>query len=299
MVAARTIYALAAACAVLAALPAAAAAGTAELSTKAGEQRLVYAAGAGERNGLVVAYDRRSREYLVIDVAGVTPGAGCALVDPSAPTRAVCRVTAQGGTSGVAAQLGDGDDEAGVVGAPARLQGGGGDDALVGSGGGDVLDGGPGADGVVGGGGSDRIRARDGEIDAVSCGRGRDRATLDGLDYYADRCELVNRSEPGGATLLAMLPTRDDRLELTVGCPRDALPSCVGGVSARESGDSLGAASFRLRPGRAGDYLFDLPTDAARRLREGGLVTVTVAVRSRSGRLRRTVTFTGTLSGPE
>jgi hypothetical protein len=220
-------------------------------------------------------------------------------VDPAAPTRAVCDVTARLGTSGVAAQLGDRDDQARVSGAPARLLGGGGDDALVGSGAGDVLDGGPGADGLVGGAGNDRIRARDDAIDVVSCGRGRDRATLDGLDHFADRCEHVRRSEPGGATLVAMLPTRRGQLELTIGCPRDALPSCVGRVTARESGQSLGRASFSLRPARSGTYSFDLPPDAARRLREGGLVTVTVAVRSRSGRLRRTVTFTGTLSGPE
>jgi Ca2+-binding RTX toxin-like protein len=299
LVAARTIYALAAACVALVAVPAGALAGTAELRTGSGKQRLVYVAGAGEQNQLVVAYDGRSREYLVLDSVGVTPGAGCSLVDPADPTRAVCPVTARLGTSGVAARLGDGDDEAAAVGARARLEGDEGDDALVGSNGDDVLDGGPGADGVAGRRGNDRLLARDDAIDVVVCGTGRDRATLDGLDFYADRCERADRSEPGGATLLEMVPGRGDRLLLTVGCPRDARPSCVGRVSARESGESLGSAGFGLRPASAGSYSFDLPADAARRLREGGLVTVTVAVRSRSGRLRRTVTFTGTLSGPD
>jgi hypothetical protein len=78
--------------------------------------------------------------------------------------------------------------------------GGAGDDKLVGSGadntldggaGNDVLVGGDGVDGLYGGRDRDDVRARDGEVDTVDCGPGRDRAQLDPADLDKG-CERTN-----------------------------------------------------------------------------------------------------------
>jgi hypothetical protein len=96
-----------------------------------------------------------------------------------------------------------------------RLYGGRGNDVLRGRGGGDVLDGGrgrdavfgdtgadrmtggPGRDRLVGGRGADRIRARDGQVDLVNCGPGRDRVLADRRDRINRNCEdRVTRRAP-------------------------------------------------------------------------------------------------------
>jgi Ca2+-binding RTX toxin-like protein len=101
-----------------------------------------------------------------------------------------------------------------------RLYGGRGRDRLYGGDGGDVLRGGPGRDRLAGGrgrdllrggSGDDTIRARDGRRDLVSCGPGRDRATLDARDEIVGatdakplgRCETVRRPAPPDASLVA------------------------------------------------------------------------------------------------
>ena len=79
--------------------------------------------------------------------------------------------------------------------------GGSGNDTLTGANGRDVLRGGAGNDTLTGGGGSDAIEgedgddtiaARDDQIDAVGCGAGTDKATLDPGDAAAD-CETAER----------------------------------------------------------------------------------------------------------
>jgi hypothetical protein len=80
------------------------------------------------------------------------------------------------------------------------VYGGAGNDRLVGSATGDTLDGGAGddtliggkgVDGLYGGYGDDVINARDGEVDTVDCGPGRDRAQLDAGDVETG-CERTN-----------------------------------------------------------------------------------------------------------
>ena len=79
--------------------------------------------------------------------------------------------------------------------------GGSGDDALTGANGRDALRGGAGNDTITGGAGSDllegddgddTIAARDDQVDAVGCGAGTDKATLDPGDPAAD-CETADR----------------------------------------------------------------------------------------------------------
>jgi hypothetical protein len=79
-----------------------------------------------------------------------------------------------------------------------RLLGGAGRDILLGDAGNDQLVGGAGPDRLVAGGARDRIRGgggndvvlvRDGFVDTVSCGGGRDRAVADAFDTVASDCE--------------------------------------------------------------------------------------------------------------
>src|SRR3954447_12378921 len=80
-----------------------------------------------------------------------------------------------------------------------------GNDRLVGARGRDTLIGGAGRDRInaagrrgdrdvgVGGGGDDVIRSRDGAVDQITCGRGRDTVIADGRDQVAGDCERVVR----------------------------------------------------------------------------------------------------------
>jgi RTX calcium-binding nonapeptide repeat (4 copies) len=96
---------------------------------------------------------------------------------------------------------------------PDRLHGGKGADRLRGQGGADIFEGDSGADYLSGGAGRDElsaglgpdrilggaegdlIRAAEGTRDIVRCGRGRDRAVVDGRDRVRG-CEMVVRREP-------------------------------------------------------------------------------------------------------
>ena len=46
---------------------------------------------------------------------------------------------------------------------------------------------------LVGGFGNDVIVARDGQVDRITCGAGRDRVVADGSDIVGDDCEVVRR----------------------------------------------------------------------------------------------------------
>ncbi len=74
-----------------------------------------------------------------------------------------------------------------------HLDGGPGKDGLNGGPGNDVLIGGPGTDSLVGGAGNDKLASRDGAIDRVTCGPGRDTVTADRRDKVASDCEVVAR----------------------------------------------------------------------------------------------------------
>src|SRR5436190_30805 len=73
------------------------------------------------------------------------------------------------------------------------IRGGTGADVLRGGPGNDRLTGGAGRDRIYGGPGNDRVYARDRLRDLVSCGSGRDRATVDRRDRVRG-CEVVKRA---------------------------------------------------------------------------------------------------------
>ncbi len=87
---------------------------------------------------------------------------------------------------------GDGNDTLTGGALADRLTGEGGADRILGNGGGDQLTGGAGRDRIMGGAGADIVRARDVSRDRVSCGSGRDRATIDRRDRVSG-CERVSR----------------------------------------------------------------------------------------------------------
>jgi hypothetical protein len=172
-----------------------------------------------------------------------------------------------------------------------RLRGNSHENTLIGGGGNDRLSGGAGYDRIDGGPGDDGIRARDGSIDAVSCGSGRDSARLDGLDFFNGGCENVRRNRAGGATVLYVSWDNAGRLLVDVGCPADApaLP-CVSRLDVAVDGRRLGHRRIGLGPGESGSLSFPLPPDLAERLAAGGRVKARTVVRSRARRLHRKVT---------
>ena len=72
----------------------------------------------------------------------------------------------------------------------------------------------PNGDSLTGGDGDDRFRVRDGEVDAVHCGNGRDRVFADQFDAVDSDCEIVRRRE------VTSLEQVDDRQENRQESPR-------------------------------------------------------------------------------
>lgn len=91
-----------------------------------------------------------------------------------------------------------------------QIDGGAGDDTIHGGADDDTIIGGPGRDSLYGDGdysgttlgGNDTIRARDGEVDRVTCGWGADSAEVDANDLEDVDCETVDRPAiaPGGGS---------------------------------------------------------------------------------------------------
>ncbi len=77
-----------------------------------------------------------------------------------------------------------------------RIDGKDGNDRLYGMAGNDVLIGGSGRDFLAGGPGNDRLVTRDGVLETVDCGAGRDRVVADDLDVARPNCEIVVRPPP-------------------------------------------------------------------------------------------------------
>jgi hypothetical protein len=223
----------------------------------------------------------------------IVGGLGNDLVDYSARSRGVrANLDGRGGDG----QPGENDtiatDVEGIAGGRGddRLRGNSHENTLVGGSGNDRLNGGAGYDRIEGGPGDDSILARDGSIDAVSCGSGRDEARLDGLDFVGGGCENVQRNRAGGATVLYVSWDNAGRLLVDVGCPADApaLP-CVARLDVALEGRPLGHRRIGLGRGESGSLSFPLPPDLAERLAAGGRARARTVVRSRAGRLHRKV----------
>lgn len=140
-----------------------------------------------------------------------------------------------------------------------RLRGSGAANVLRGNGGDDVLDGRVGPDTLSGGGGNDRLQARDGELDSVRCGRGRDRAGMDGTDLPR-ACERTTRSSPARALpdLDAAYYVRRRAVDFFLVCPDDGPRRCVGRARVLAGGREHGSRRFSIRRGGGGGSLFTI-----------------------------------------
>jgi Ca2+-binding RTX toxin-like protein len=163
---------------------------------------------------------------------------------------------------------------------PNLLQGSRGNDRIAGRNGPDILEGGR---------GSDRIFARDGDSDTVTCGRGRDRASLDGLDHLPAfaSCESRRRNSVARAVLAEReLMVFGSTATVPVNCPADARPRCRGTLSVLLDGRRIGEGAFSISRGGGDDLEVGLPADVAARIAREGFVRVTVVLRTRYRRLR-------------
>ena len=111
---------------------------------------------------------------------------------PPTPTRAARRLTVRG-TAAAETITGTGSAEVFRAGAGSdTIYARGGRDLVRGGKGNDRIFGGSGIDKILAGRGNDVVRARDGKIDEIDCGRGkRDRAIVDAFDVVAANCEIV------------------------------------------------------------------------------------------------------------
>src|SRR5215218_4214141 len=173
-----------------------------------------------------------------------------------------------------------------------RLAGGSGQDLLYGSGGGDRIHGGAGRDQAFAGPGPDRVVLRDGGLDEVECGSGRERLSLDGLDWFSNpsggRCERVRRSRPPAAVYLGHREVdvhASESLAIpTMACPGDFPGRCMGRVQLLVEGREVGSAGFSV--GRSRFEHLRVPLDPAvwRRTRESPPVPATLVVRVQDAR---------------
>lgn len=147
---------------------------------------------------------------------------------------------------------------------------------------------GPGHDRVSAGSKRDVIRARDGSIDAIYCGRGHDTVLVDVLDNPLADCEELRRA--GAARAVPVGAYADEGypdVGLWVGCPRDGPRVCVGSAGIRIGRRVLGPKPFRVRRNRGRGVSFPLRTRAVDRLSRVRYVRATVRSYGRKGRLLR------------
>lgn len=140
------------------------------------------------------------------DVISGGPGTDVVLYSGSTPVDVTLDALANDGRAG------EGDN---VLSDVEDVYGGSGDDRLVGNDAPNTIDGADGADRITGGGGTDvliggpgddTLDARDGAIDRVDCGDGKDTAIIDKIDLVAADCEIVSKpieTIPFGMTLNA------------------------------------------------------------------------------------------------
>jgi Ca2+-binding RTX toxin-like protein len=177
------------------------------------------------------------------------------------------------------------------------LRGEDGDDDIEGSAGRNRIYAGSGFDTVRGGGGRDRITSRDHSTDEIQCGRGRDAAVVDGLDWTDRACERIRRRGLPRLTVLSpsggpLGGVGSNYADLTFGCPADfPVRRCQGRVTITRRGVRWGTRRLRLRRGaqdingfvnfnRAGNTQFDaLPAETE--------ISVWVSITTRLPRGRR------------
>lgn len=173
-----------------------------------------------------------------------------------------------------------------------RLNAGAGSDKVEGGQGSDRITGARGSDLLRGEGGDDLVLSRDGAIDRVGCGRGRDRVVPDRLDMAFRSCERVSRNGPavvapigvealphGFALFASELEGRTVDVEL--GCPRDHRLGCAGSFRLVRRGRIIASRRFSLRTGARKTYVVSVPASTARAVNRRGRLDLRLVALSR------------------
>ena len=88
-----------------------------------------------------------------------------------------------------------------------RIDGKAGNDKISGKAGNDTLNGGKGKDKINAGTGDDKIKVKDGKVDTVTCGAGKDVVTADSIDKLAKDCEVPAPPSPTPTAVITLVVT--------------------------------------------------------------------------------------------
>lgn len=159
------------------------------------------------------------------------------------------------------------------------LDGGPGSDELFGSDGPNLVTGGPDADSIHPGKGRDTVRARDGAVDVVECGRGDDIVRNDPFEFLlgCERSDAYSSASP--VPLSIKVGDNGTSVSLLLGCRENHPASCVGTAQLEFAGEAVSPELAFSGPNR---YRFVLMTEAARPLPPGAERGDELVVRVRS-----------------
>ena len=159
------------------------------------------------------------------------------------------------------------------------LDGGAGSDELYGSDGPNLVTGGAGADAIHTGKGRDTVRARDGSVDVVDCGRGDDIVRNDPFEFLL-RCERSDAYSSASPVPLAIkVRGNGTTVSLSLGCRENHPASCTGTAQLEFAGEAVSPELAFNGPNR---YRFVLMTEAGRPLPPGAERSDELVVRIRS-----------------
>jgi Ca2+-binding RTX toxin-like protein len=159
------------------------------------------------------------------------------------------------------------------------LDGGPGSDGLFGSEGPNLMTGGPDADVIYPDKGKDLVRARDGAVDVVQCGRGDDIVRSDPFEFLlgCERHDAYSSASP--VPLSIHVAGNRTSVSVTVGCRENHPASCTGTVQLELAGEAISPELAFSGPNR---HRYGLMTEASRPLPPGAERSDDPVVRVRS-----------------
>lgn len=159
------------------------------------------------------------------------------------------------------------------------LDGGPGSDGLFGSEGPNLMTGGPDADVIYPDKGKDIVRAADGAVDVVQCGRGDDVVHSDPFEFLLG-CERISPYSSASPVPLE-IHVADNRtsVSLLVGCRENHPASCTGTVQLELAGEAISPEVVFSGPNR---HRYGLTAEADRPLPQGAERREDFVVRVRS-----------------
>jgi Ca2+-binding RTX toxin-like protein len=159
------------------------------------------------------------------------------------------------------------------------LDGGPGSDELIGSDGPNLMTGGPDADAIHPGKGRDTVRAHDGAVDVVECGRGDDIVRNDPFEFLlgCERSDAYSSASP--VPFAIQVADNGTTVSLSLACRENHPASCTGTAQLEFAGEAIGPEVAFSGPNR---YRFGWVTEADRPLPPGAERSDDLVVRVRS-----------------